>query len=255
MAHLDLIGVKHYDAKGRVVGEHAFIGHFTSSAYNRSPRSIPLLRQKVDRIIAHAGFAPNSHDGKALTNVLETYPRDELFQSSDEQLYRNAIGVLHLSIRPRTRLFVRPDRFGRFMSCLIFVPRERYNTELRIKMGEILAEEFNGRVATWTPSFGEAQARVHFVVALLPGGAGDYDVSAVEQRIIGAVRSWGDVLRDALIDRMGEHEGNRLHALYHRGFKAAYRDAFNTVTAIADIEKMEELTEAEIGRASCRERV
>ena len=111
-------------------------------------------------------------------------------------------------------------------------------------MGEILAEEFNGRVATWTPSFGEAQARVHFVVALLSGGAGDYDVSAIEQRIINAVRSWGDVLRDALIDRMGEHEGNRLHALYSSGFDASYRDAFNTVIAIADIEKMEELSEA-----------
>jgi len=244
-AHLDLIGVKRYDAKGRVVGEHAFIGHFTSGAYNRSPRSIPLLRQKVERILARSGFAPDSHDGKALTHVLETYPRDELFQCSDEQLYRNAIGVLHLATRPRTRLFVRPDRFGRFMSCLIFVPRERYNTELRVKLGEILAEEFNGRVATWTPAFGEAQARVHFVIAVLPGEIPDYDVSAIEQRIVNAVRSWGDVLRDALIDRMGEHEGNRLHALYHRGFKAAYRDAFNTVTAIADIEKMEELSEAE----------
>ncbi|MFQ5566765.1 MAG: NAD-glutamate dehydrogenase domain-containing protein, partial [Paracoccaceae bacterium] len=243
--HLDLIGVKHYDAKGRVIGEHAFIGHFTSAAYNRSPRAIPLLRGKVRRTIERAGFDPASHDGKALTNVLETYPRDELFQSSDEQLYRNAMGVLHLATRPRTRLFVRPDRFGRFMSCLIYVPRERYNTELRVKMGEILAQEFNGRVATWTPSFGdEALARVHFVIALLPGGTPDYDVAEIEQRIIGAVRSWGDVLREALVDRLGEHEGNRLHALYGKGFRSGYRDSFNAVTAIADIEKMEELTEA-----------
>jgi glutamate dehydrogenase len=243
-AHFDLIGVKHYDAKGRVIGEHAFIGHFTSSAYNRSPRAIPLLRQKVERIIAKAGFAPASHDGKALTNVLETYPRDELFQSADDQLFQNALGVLHLATRPRTRLFVRPDRFGRFVSCLIYVPRERYNTELRVKMGDILANAFNGRVATWTPSFGdEALARVHFVVAIQHGGADDYDVAAIEQQIIGTVRSWGDVLRDALIDKIGEHEGNRLHALYRRGFTSSYRDAFNTVNAIADIEKMEQLTE------------
>jgi glutamate dehydrogenase len=242
--HLDLIGVKHYDAKGNVIGEHAFIGHFTSAAYNRSPRAIPLLRQKVERIIARSGFTPSSHDGKALTHVLETYPRDELFQSSDEQLYGNALGVLHLATRPRTRLFIRPDRFGRFLSCLIYVPRERYNTELRVKMGDILAEDLNGRVATWTPSFGDgALARVHFVIATLPGKTPDYDVAEIEERILGAVRSWGDVLRDALIDRMGEHEGNRLHALYHRGFAPSYRDAFNTVTAIADIEKMEELAE------------
>ncbi|MCW3780628.1 NAD-glutamate dehydrogenase [Defluviimonas salinarum] len=243
-AHFDLIGVKHYDAKGRVIGEHLFVGHFTSAAYNRSPRAIPLLRQKVERIVARAGFAPNSHDAKALTNVLETYPRDELFQSADDQRFQdNVVGVLHLATRPRTRLFVRPDRFGRFVSCLVYVPRERYNTELRIKIGDILAETLNGRVATWTPSFSnEALARVHFVVALKPGGAPDYDIAAIEQQIVGAVRSWGDVLRDGLIEKLGEHEGNRLHALYHQGFAHGYRDANSTVTAIADIAKMEELT-------------
>ncbi|HSF93606.1 MAG TPA: NAD-glutamate dehydrogenase, partial [Thermohalobaculum sp.] len=243
--HFDVIGVKHYDKKGRVIGEHVFVGHFTSSAYNRSPRAIPLLRQKVERIIKRAGFAPASHDGKALTNVLETYPRDELFQSSDDQLFHNAIGVLHLATRPRTRLFLRPDRFGRFMSCLVYVPRERYNTELRVKLGEILSRAFNGRVATWTPTFGdEALARVHFVIATLQGGIPDYDVAEIERSVVEAVRSWGDVLHEALVDRMGEHEGNRLHALYGRGFNPGYRFTFNAVSAIADIEKMEELTEA-----------
>jgi len=242
--HLDLIGVKQFDASGRVTGEHAFIGHFTAAAYNRSPRAIPLLRQKVERIIERAGFAPTGHDGKALTNVLENFPRDELFQSSDEQLFHNASGVLHLATRPRTRLFVRPDRFGRFLSCLVYVPRERYNTELRSKMGDILAEEFHGRVATWTPFFGdEAQARVHFVIAVLSGRVPEYDITGIEKRIINVVRNWGDDLRDALIARVGEHEGNRLHLLYNKGFASNYRDAYNTVTAIDDIEKMEALTE------------
>jgi glutamate dehydrogenase len=244
-AHFDLIGVKHYDAKGRVIGEHAFVGHFTSAAYNLSPRSIPLLRQKVERIILRAGFAPDSHDGKALTNVLETYPRDELFQSADDQQFqKNVLGVLHLAIRPRTRLFVRSDRFGRFVSCLIYVPRERYNTRLRTKMGNILTEQFNGRIANWTPSFGdEALARVHFVVAVNPGSAKEYDVAEIEKLIVNSVRSWGDVLRVGLIEKLGEHDGNRLHALYRRGFDYGYRDTYNTVNAIADIEKMEDLTE------------
>jgi glutamate dehydrogenase len=245
-AHFDLIGVKHYDEKGRVIGEHAFVGHFTSAAYNLSPRSIPLLRQKVERIIARAGFAPDSHDGKALTNVLETFPRDELFQSADDQQFqKNVLGVLHLGTRPRTRLFVRPDRFGRFVSCLIYVPRERYNTRLRTKMGHILTEQFDGRIANWTPSFGDdALARVHFVVAVNPGSAKEYDVVEIEKLIVTAVRSWGDVLRVGLIDKLGEHDGNRLHALYRRGFGSGYRDTYNTVNAIADIEKMEDLTEA-----------
>ncbi len=243
-AHFDLIGVKCYDKKGAVTGEHVFVGHFTSAAYNRSPRSIPLLRQKVVRVIERAGFAPNSHDGKALTNVLETYPRDELFQASEDQLYRNAMGVLHLATRPRTRLFVRPDRFNRFLSCLVYAPRERYNTELRVKLGDILSDAFGGRVATWTTSFAdEALARTHFVIATLSGGIPDFDMAEVESRITEAVRDWSDVLQEALIERLGEHEGNRLHAHYQRGFAPAYRGAFNAVTAIDDIEKMEELTD------------
>ena len=242
-AHLDMIGVKTYDKKGAVTGEHVFAGHFTSAAYNRSPRAIPLLRQKVERIIARAGFAPGSHDGKALTNVLETYPRDELFQASDDQLYRNAVGVLHLATRPRTRLFVRQDRFNRFISCLAYVPRERYNTELRVRMGKILSDAFGGRVATWTTSFGdEALARTHFVIATIGGGVPEYDVAEVEKRLVDAVRDWSDLLQEALIERKGEHDGNRLHARYHDGYSSAYRDVFNAVTAIDDIEKMEELS-------------
>jgi len=243
-AHLDMIGIKHYDAAGAVVGEHAFVGLFTANAYNRSPRSIPLLRQKVARILERAGFAPNGHDGKALNNVLDTYPRDELFQSSDTQLYRNAIGVLHLITRPRTRLFVRPDRFGRFMSCLVYVPRERYDTDLRVKVADILCEAFNGRVAIWTPMVGETLARLHFVIATLPGGVPEYDHDEIEQQIVRTVRSWSDLLHEALVERLGEHHGNRLNGLFGKGFGPSYRDAFNAVTAIGDIEKMELLSEA-----------
>ncbi len=242
--HFDLIGVKKFDAKGKVIGEHVFIGHFTATAYNRSPRAIPLLRQKVQRLIEQAGFAPTSHDGKALTNVLETYPRDELFQSSDEQLYRNAMGVLHLATRPRTCLFVRPDRFGRFVSCLIYIPRERYNTERRVKIGEILSEGFEGRIANWTPTFvSDVLTRLHFVIALTGKDASTRDTADIEAQIVAAVRSWGDHLRDALVDVKGEHEGNRLHSLYSAGFNAAYQDDFNAVMAIADVERMENLSD------------
>ena len=239
--HFDFIGVKKFDSKGKVVGEHVFIGHFTATAYNRSPRSIPLLRQKVERLVKRSGFSPASHDGKALTHVLETYPRDDLLQGSEKQIFRNAIGILHLSTRPRTRLFIRPDRFGRFLSCLVYVPRDRYDTELRAKIGDILADAFDGRIATWAPSFSsEVLVRVHFVVALNSEVDVGKNIADIESRIVESVRSWGDHLRDALIERKGEHEGNRLHALYHAGFGASYRDDFNAVTAIADIEKIEQ---------------
>ncbi|TYO85233.1 NAD-glutamate dehydrogenase [Oceanicella actignis] len=240
-AHLDVIAVKTFDARGAVTGASVFIGLFTSAAYNRSPREIPLLRGKVQRIIERAGFTPNSHDGKALINVLETHPRDELFQCTEDQLFEIAMGILHLATRPRTRLFVRPDRFGRFMSCLVYVPRDRYNTELRERIGAILAEELGGRVAAWTPHYGsEALARVHFVVALSAAPA-QIDVRAIEARIVEAVRSWSDRLLEALIEHFGEAEGRRLHARFSNGFPAAYRDLVPPAAAIGDIEKMDGL--------------
>ncbi|MEO1318436.1 MAG: NAD-glutamate dehydrogenase, partial [Pseudomonadota bacterium] len=212
--HFDVVAVKQYAADGSVTGEQVFVGLFTSAAYNRSPHEIPMLREKLDRVIQRAGFRPASHDGKALDNVLETYPRDELFQSTDEQLYENAVGVLTLSTRPRTRLFMRPDRFGRFVSCVAYVPRERYTTELRVKIGSILCAAVNGRVASWEPSFDmEAMARVHFVIAL-QSGMPAFVVSEVEREVVEAVRSWSDRLMDALVEKEGEHKGHALHARF-----------------------------------------
>ncbi|MCL5777156.1 NAD-glutamate dehydrogenase [Limibaculum sp. FT325] len=243
--HFDVVAVKEFDAKGKMAGEHVFIGLFTSAAYNRSPREIPMLRAKVARVIERANFAPSSHDGKALTNVLETYPRDELFQSTEAQLFESTMGVLHLSTRPRTRLFLRPDRFGRFVSCLVYVARERYNTELRVRLGNILSAGLDGRVASWEPSFGsEGLARVHFVIAMRSGGVPGYDAAALEAEIVDAVRSWSDMLLDELIDHFGEAAGHRLHARYGKGFSASYREDVPVAAAIGDIEKLDTLTEA-----------
>ncbi|MEM6354244.1 MAG: NAD-glutamate dehydrogenase [Pseudomonadota bacterium] len=246
--HFDVVAVKQYAADGSVTGEQVFVGLFTSAAYNRSPHAIPMLREKLDRVIRRAGFRPASHDGKALDNVLETYPRDELFQSTDEQLYENAVGVLTLSTRPRTRLFMRPDRFGRFVSCVAYVPRERYTTELRVKIGNILCEAVDGRVASWEPSFDmEAMARVHFVIAL-QSGMPAFVVSEVEREVVEAVRSWSDRLMDALVEKEGEHKGHALHARFGAGFPASYREEVGIAQAVADIERLETLTdEAPLG--------
>ncbi|MEO0956972.1 MAG: NAD-glutamate dehydrogenase [Pseudomonadota bacterium] len=246
--HFDVVAVKQYAADGSVTGEQVFVGLFTSAAYNRSPHEIPMLREKLDRVIQRAGFRPASHDGKALDNVLETYPRDELFQSTDEQLYENAVGVLTLSTRPRTRLFMRPDRFGRFVSCVAYVPRERYTTELRVKIGSILCATVNGRVASWEPSFDmEAMARVHFVIAL-QSGMPAFVLSEVEREVVEAVRSWSDRLMDALVEKEGEHKGHALHARFGAGFPASYREEVGIAQAVADIERLETLTdEAPLG--------
>ncbi|MEL7347080.1 MAG: NAD-glutamate dehydrogenase, partial [Pseudomonadota bacterium] len=242
-SHFDVVAVAEYDDQGELTGEQLFVGLFTSAAYNRSPHSIPLLREKLDRVIARAGYVPASHDGKALDNVLETFPRDELFQSTDAQLYENALGVLQLVTRPRTRLFMRLDRFGRFVSCLVFVPRDRYTTELRQRLGDILCEGVGGRVASWEPSFEmEAMARVHFVVALTDKAVAEPDQAALEQAVIEATRSWADRLRDALVESRGEHDGNRLYRRYGVGFPLSYREGTSIAVAVSDIAKLEALT-------------
>lgn len=142
--HMDVIGIRRLNEAGAVVGLDLFVGLFTSNVYTNSPMFVPVLRRKIERIIRNANFRPRSHDGKKLTNILENLPRDELFQSSDEQLLDTALGILHLQERQRVALFARMDEFERFVSCLVFVPRDRYDTALRLAVQDILEKAFGG---------------------------------------------------------------------------------------------------------------
>ena len=159
--YLDYIGVKRFDDQGKLAGEFRIVGLFTSTAYTRSPRTIPYLRRKVDAVVRRAGFDPDGHSGKALVNVLESYPRDELFQIDEDTLYQFALLILQLDERPRVRVLARRDRFDRFVSILVFVPRERYDTDVREEIGEYLAEAFKGHVSAFYPSFTGRPADAH----------------------------------------------------------------------------------------------
>ena len=239
--HMDTIGIKSFDGKGRVVGEHRFVGLFTSHAYNVSPRHIPLLRQKLDRTIARAGFDPVSHDGKALLNILETYPRDELFQVTEEDLYDISLGILQLQERQRIALFVRRDPYERFLSCLVYVPRDRYTTELRERIGDILVEEFAGGLSAFYTQIGDAPlARVHFIIRTVPGKIPDYQLPEIEARLVRAARTWTDDLRDALADSKGADWGLAHFRRYADAFSAAYREGFSAADAVLDIDNVEE---------------
>ena len=153
-----------------MIGEHLFVGLFTSSAYNRSPREIPILRRKVEACVERAGFDPASHDGKALLHILEGFPRDELFQMSPDELFETALGILHLQERQRIALFVRRDPFERFISCLVYLPRDRLTTELRLRIQEILAEAYHGKLsAFYTQVTDDKLARLHIVIDTTPG--------------------------------------------------------------------------------------
>jgi len=242
--YLDYIGVKRFDAQGRVIGEHRFLGLFTSAAYNRDPRRIPLLRRKVVRVIEQAGHAPASHAGKALANILETYPRDELFQTTDEELFEITQEILHLQERQKIRLFLRKDAFARFVSCLIYVPRERYNTMLRRRFQDILLSTLGGTEVEFQAQVSESVlARIQFIVRTPHGIPDDVDPAELEARLVEAARSWGDVLRDALIDAFGEEEGNRLYRAYGDALPVAYRDDMPARAAVPDVARLDALAQ------------
>ena len=240
--YMDYIGIRRFDAKGRVVGERRFIGLFTSAAYNRNAAEIPLLRRKVAQAMARSHFPPGSHNAKALLNILETYPRDELFQIGIDDLLEFAHGILHLEERQRIRLFVRRDDYARFFSCLVYVPRERYNTGLREHMASILVEALGGASVEFTAQVSEAvMARLHFIVHVPSGVLPEVDVEDIEQRLVGASRLWRDDLRDACIERWGEARGMALFHRYHHAFPAAYHEDFGAQMAASDIAKIEDL--------------
>jgi glutamate dehydrogenase len=240
--YLDYAGVKSFDGRGRVTGEHRFLGLWTSSAYHRSPRDIPVLRRKVDRVIQYFGLDPHGHDGKAVLNVLETYPRDELFQASVEDLIRIARGVVNLYERRTVRLLARRDPYHRFCSCLVYVPRDRYNTEVRQRIEQIILEGFSGRsVESQVQISGSSHARVHVVVRTEPPGSRKVDIAAIERRIAEAALTWTDRLREVLVVREGEAAGIALATRYRRVFPLAYEEDVAPADALADIEDLEQL--------------
>jgi glutamate dehydrogenase len=244
--YLDYIAVKRFAADGAVVGEDRFLGLFTSTAYSTNPAQIPLLRRKIANVVAQAGLAPGSHAGKALVNILETYPRDELFQTSDENLLRTATGILHLGERQRFRLFVRRDPFERFLSCLIYAPRENYTTELREKWQAILVKEFNGSSSEFNVHLSESVlARIQITVRTRPGHIPDYDAREIEALLIASARRWDDDLKAALIEEAGEARGNALLRRFGHAFPAGYRSEFAARAAVPDIEMMAAMSEAE----------
>ena len=198
-AYLDYVGVKIYNKSGKAIGERRFIGLFTSSAYSESPRNIPLLRHKVRKIIARTHVEAAGHRGKALMHILDTYPRDELFESSISDLARTTMGVLNLQDRQRVRFFLRRDTFRRFFSCLVFVPRERYTTAIRIRVEAILKDAFDGIAVDSSVQISESPlARLHTIVRTTPGERPRISIHEIEVQIAAAVVSWADKLRQEL---------------------------------------------------------
>ncbi len=239
--HLDAISIKTFDKAGEVAGEHVFVGLFTSMVYVRSPRNIPLLKSKIERVLARSDLPPGSHDAKALEHVLLTYPRDELFQIGDDDLFRISTGILELQDRQRVALFLRFDPFQRFVSALVYVPRDRHSTELRQKFQAIIEHELKGHVAAYYTTMADdvPTARVHFIVGTRGGGAVEIEEAALEAKLAEAARTWDERLRDALAGAQGEAAGLALLERYAKAFPVGYMADVAPADAVADIARIE----------------
>ena len=238
-AHMDAIGMRRFASSGEVVGVRVLLGLFTSIAYSRDPRSIPLLRLKVRHIIERSGLSPTSHDGKALLHILDTFPRDELFQTDEEQLFDTVTGILNLQERQRIAVFVRRDPLERFVSCFVYVPRERYDSQLRDRFAEIIEQAFAGSVSTFNTHLDEsALARIHFIIRTTRGAVPTADIANLEQRLAEAGRSWTDRLQEAAAAAFGEEEArDRLSRI--SSFPIGYQSRTSTAQAVADLHQLD----------------
>ena len=238
--YLDYVGVKNFDAKGRLVGEKRFLGLWTSAAYSSNPSEIPVLRHKVAQVIEHFALARDSHDGKALQHILESFPRDELFQASVAELNRIVTGIFGLQERPRVRLLLRRDAFRRFYSCLVYVPREKYNTQVRQRIEKVIGEAFSSFSMESQVQIAESNlARIHIVARTSPSDDRRIDADALERRVAAAVRSWLDGFKAALLARLDEAFALQLFEKYAQAFPAAYTEDFSGDSAAVDVAFLE----------------
>ncbi|MEO0982060.1 MAG: NAD-glutamate dehydrogenase [Pseudomonadota bacterium] len=240
----DYVGVKQYDETGRVCGEVRFAGLFTSEAYNEGVHSIPVVRQRVAQVLDASGRLTSRHSQKALENILETWPRDELFQTDAETLTPMALGALHLIGQPRTRLFLRYDEFDRYVSAILYVRREVYTSDLRERIGRRLEEALEGEVLLFQPRFdGGPLARVHFHIALNPGHPKP-DEAVLEAEISDLAQRWDDAFADALSEAPLSDAARSGASAFKQSFNEAYREAFSPKEAIRDVAELAKLDAA-----------
>ncbi|GAB3489230.1 NAD-glutamate dehydrogenase [Marinomonas epiphytica] len=241
--HLDYLGIKRFDKKGKVIGEWRFFGLYSSAAYVARLQDIPLLRTKLNHIIEKANVDPNSHKGKNLKHILNSYPRDEMLQAPAEELYQTIESILAIQERRQLRVFLRKDIYGRFLNALVYVPRDRYNTELRIKMQNILMKACNGTSSEFNVQFSQlVLARVNFTIQIAdPKQSPTIDVEDIQRNMQDAMSSWEDKLHLALQTSHGEEVGNELFTTYAHYLPAAYREDFSPNTAVLDIDRLNQL--------------
>nr|WP_230206126.1 NAD-glutamate dehydrogenase [Coxiella-like endosymbiont of Amblyomma americanum] len=248
--YTDYIGIKRFNTAGELIGERRFIGLYTSNVYKSDPRAIPVIRLKVDAVLKRSRLPIKSYSGKDLLHILATLPRDDLFHATVDELFSWAIGILHLQERRRVRLFIRKDSYGRFMSCLVYVPRDNFTTDLVMRMQNILVKAFHGLDVTFTTYFSESiLARVHFVIRINPRRSLKYDIKTLEEKLVAIGVSWEDEFYKYALEYFGEERGNNIFFRYRHAFPFSYREQFKAQQAVFDvlcIEKLSKLHQLEM---------
>nr|WP_235779295.1 NAD-glutamate dehydrogenase [Sinomonas notoginsengisoli] len=255
--YLDYIGIKRFDAQGQVDGERRFIGLFASTAYTQSARTVPIIKDKIERVMRASGFPADSHSGKDLLAILETYPRDELMQMDTESLFDTVTRIQRLQERRRTRLFLRPDIYGRFMNAVVYLPKDRYNTAVRRRIEQELEKEFHSSSIDYDSQMSDsALARLYFRIRLpKDADSAAVDLSAVdkealEQRLVTATRSWSEGIAQVLHEQRPLDQAEHLAAVWGEAFPASYRVDFSIEDALEDITRFEEYASERAGAST-----
>ncbi len=248
--YLDAILIPEFDHEGKLVAESRFVGLFTSSAYHSRAVDIPYLRDKVKNVFQRAHFARHGHDFKALEDIIESFPKDELLQMTEDQIFDPATRILYIQERQQIRLFLRKDVFGRFYNCMVYLPRDLFNTELRLKFQNILMHELHGESVSHTPRFlASVLCRIDFVIWVKAGSEvidRSVNLESIEAQLRMVARNWREDLRDLLLEKIGEHKTTFIYNKYARAFPSNYCDDFTVGEAYRDINKIEELDQGEV---------
>ncbi len=251
--YTDYIGIKHFDSQGKLIGERRIIGLYTSTAYSSHPKHIPFLRHKVVLLLQKSGLPPKSHAGKDLMHILETFPRDDLFQAPIDELFRITSGILNLQDRKKLSLFVREDAYGRYVSCLVFLPRDNFNSPFILNAQDVLMQTFGGDECSYTTYFyTPILTRIHYIIRLKSKKKLRYDFDALEARLAEVAKSWQDKFGESALNHFGEEQGQHIFAKYRDAFSAGYREAFSSAHAVSDVEHIESLLPEKLGMSLYR---
>jgi glutamate dehydrogenase len=239
----DYVVVKKFDSAGEVCGEVRFLGLYTSSVYYDAPDKIPMVREKISQLHERIGLNAQTHEGKALSQVMATYPRDELFQASTTELYETVTGILAIGERYQVRVFSRVDRFAKFLSCLVYIPRDMFSSAIRKRIQHFIADKIGACDQQFNTYFSESVlARVHFVFRLPNStAASNLDLAELEQGVAAEIQSWQDALYHGLNAMYGEERAWQLHHDYQKSFTESYQEHYQSQEAVADIATIETL--------------